>query len=119
MGGHATPNKLLWALGNYSRFIRPGYQRVALEGAEELASLCGSAYRSPDGKQLVLVFVNTGFEREEVRLSLPKAMQKQVRKISLYRTDERTDLSLVESIEGASRPLSIAPRSLTTCVVEL
>ena len=60
-----------------------------------------------------------GFEREELRLSLPKAMQKQVRKISLYRTDERTDLSLVESIEGASRPLSIAPRSLTTCVVEL
>ena len=119
MGGHATPNKLLWALGNYSRFIRPGYQRVALEGAEELAALCGSAYRSPDGKRLVLVFVNTGFEREEVRLTLPKAMQKQVRKISLYRTDERTDLSLVESIEGASRPLSIAPRSLTTCVVEL
>ena len=74
---------------------------------------------SPDGKRLVLVFVNTGFEREEVRLTLPKAMQKQVRKISLYRTDERTDLSLVETLDGASRSLSIAPRSLTTCVVEL
>ena len=119
MGGHATPNKLLWALGNYSRFIRPGYQRIALEGAEELATLCGSAYRSPDGKQLVLVFVNTGFEPEEVQLTLPKAWQKQVRKISLYRTDERTDLSLVETLDGASRSLSIAPRSLTTCVVEL
>ena len=66
-----------------------------------------------------MVFVNTGFEPEEVQLSLPKAMQKQVRKISLYRTDERTDLSLVETLDGASRSLSIAPRSLTTCVVDL
>ena len=66
-----------------------------------------------------MVFVNAGFEREEVQLTLPKAWRKQVRKVSLYRTDERTDLSLVETIEGSLRPLSIAPRSLTTCVVDL
>ena len=113
-GGHAVPNKLLWALGNYSRFIRPGYQRVALEGAETMDTLCGSAFCSPDGQQIVLVFVNSGFEPEPIRLDLPKSVRRSVRQLSMYQTDAENDLRLVEHADRLPASLTIAPRSLVT-----
>ena len=45
----------LWALGNYSFFIRPGYQRIQLNGADDLGSLMGTAYMSPDKSKIVSV----------------------------------------------------------------
>jgi len=41
-------SKLLWAFGNYSRFIRPGYQRIELTGADNKFGLMGSAYLSAE-----------------------------------------------------------------------
>lgn len=51
----ATPT--LWALGNFSRFIRPGYKRIGLT-LDEVPNFFGSAYISPDGKQIVAVYSN-------------------------------------------------------------
>ncbi len=42
-----TQTKRLWAMGNYSRFVRPGYQRVGAESS--LPSLKTTAFQSPDG----------------------------------------------------------------------
>ena len=64
------PAKLLWALGNYSRFIRPGAQRVELRGADYVHGLMGSAYRSAEGDKVTLIFVNMEERPAKVSLAL-------------------------------------------------
>lgn len=64
-----TP-KMFWGMGNYSRFIRPGYRRIALSGfTDDYQGLVASAFSSPDGKQLVVVYANSGVDPHTVRLA--------------------------------------------------
>ncbi|MGI5974844.1 MAG: glycoside hydrolase [Paludibacter sp.] len=60
----------LWALGNYSFFIRPGYQRIQLNGADDLGSLMGTAYMSPDKSKIVSVYVNMTYENKTIKTSI-------------------------------------------------
>lgn len=48
----------LWVLGNYSLFIRPGYQRVDLTIPNENREFFGSAFISPERDKLVVVYTN-------------------------------------------------------------
>lgn len=57
-GGTVSAVKTLWALGHYSRFIRPGYKRIAMTGADDLLSVMGTSYLSPDGETMVSVYTN-------------------------------------------------------------
>jgi O-glycosyl hydrolase len=66
-----VPSKLLWVVGQYSRFIRPGMVRVDMTGVNRMDRLMGSAYVDPQGGKLVCVFVNAGSEPEPVRFSFP------------------------------------------------
>lgn len=115
-GGYVSSNKMLWTLGNYSRFVRPGYVRVDMQGADDLDTLAGSAFVSPDGKQLVAVFVNSSFEDKPVNLSLPKAWLKKMTKVTSYRTDDRHDLAKTITGEGVNH--RIGARGVTTIVVD-
>jgi hypothetical protein len=62
--GFVRPSKILWALGNYSRFVRPGMRRVEARieeptpTADLTNSLMASAYVDPTGGNLVIVIVN-------------------------------------------------------------
>lgn len=56
------PSKVMWVLGNYSRFIRPGYQRLELSGGDDLDGIMASAFRSPDGDAVVMVIINASDE---------------------------------------------------------
>ncbi|MGR6542615.1 glycoside hydrolase [Paenibacillus tundrae] len=65
-------SKMLWVLGNYSKFIRPGAQRIDLNGLGEEADsgLLGSAYVH-DGEQTVtVVLVNHGGRDKCIQLNL-------------------------------------------------
>ncbi len=117
-GGTVSTNKLLWALGNYSRFIQPGYKRIHSEGADDLNKLVSSAYIAPDQSRMVIVFVNSGFENEQVSLQLPKAYGKKVKKTSVYRTDKRSDLANVGVYDKLNTDCQIVARSLTTVVLD-
>ncbi|MCD8288051.1 MAG: beta-glycosidase, partial [Porphyromonadaceae bacterium] len=55
--GSYTATATLWVLGNYSRFIRPGYRRIALDLSES-RSFFGSAWISPSGDEIVAVYSN-------------------------------------------------------------
>jgi glucuronoarabinoxylan endo-1,4-beta-xylanase len=57
MGGGTT--KRLYTLGNYSKFIRPGYQRVAVSGTIPSA-LMVTAYTNPTDGTVVVVAINNG-----------------------------------------------------------
>ena len=107
----------MYALGNYSFFIRPNYKRVALTGADNLSEVAATAYLSPDGKRLVAVYVNNTFEKKAVEVALPKAFRKQIASAKMYITDERNDLSAHEIADATA--FSINARSVTTIVYDL
>lgn len=72
--GTVEASRLLWTLGHYSRFVRPGYQRVeathSLYNDQLSAStnLMVSAFLSPDQSELVLVLVNYSDKIEKFSL---------------------------------------------------
>ena len=62
-------SKLLWTLGNYSRFVRPGMQRIELTGdRHNVRGLMGSAYKDEQARRVVAVYINMGTNPETVQL---------------------------------------------------
>jgi O-glycosyl hydrolase len=67
--------KLLYALGNYARFIRPGMKRILVERSDNMSAVDAvsnmmvSAYC--DDKQVVVVIVNASLQAVPVRLAVP------------------------------------------------
>ena len=115
-GGTIAPTKLLWALGNYSFFIRPGYCRISLEGADDFDRVVASAYISPDGKKIAAVFVNMGESAEPLKMAVSDGYSPS----AVYVTDERRDLAKIvgqsEKIGGAQ--IFLMPRSVTSVLLE-
>jgi len=114
-GGAVRSNKMLWTLGNFSLFVRPSYKRVELSGADDYSKVVGVAFVSPCGKRIVAVFVNSSFETETARISLPEGAK--VKDFSAFRTDSNMDMGNLRIARADS--LVIAPRSVTTLVIDL
>lgn len=70
LSGTHVATKTLWVLGNYSRFIRPNYQRIDLDIANESQYFFGSAYQSPDAKRVVTVYTNYSNKPITVNLNI-------------------------------------------------
>jgi O-glycosyl hydrolase len=113
--GNIYESKMLWALGNYSRFIRPGFQRVGVRASVENANEADvliSGYKSPDSSELVLVLVNSSIHAASV--SIPAALGEDFG-WTAFLTDENNDLSPMP-VEGGSGPITIPERSVMTLV---
>ena len=113
VGGKTTPDKNLWASGNYSRFVRPGFRRVAVDGGDDLTGLMCTSYLSADGKQLVAVMVNMSRARRTVNLTLTGFEAKDFKK---YVTDKDHDLNIDDS-DNSLTAIAIPARSVTTVVI--
>ena len=112
-GGTLTADKNLWVLGNFSRFIRPGYKRINIEGADDMSSLLGSAWLSPDENEVVAVFVNLSYARRNVDLSMVSGETREVR---TYVTDRKRDLKLDTSLQDLHN-MELPARSVVTVVI--
>ncbi len=112
--GDIMTSKTLWALGNYARFVRPGMVRIALQTDSDTASDAPllSAYRSEDGKQLVLVVVNPGPERPLQLDGLPAS----VKKVAIYETSATANL---RKRTVTAKNLTLAAQSVTTITTSL
>ena len=68
--GYVRESKLLWALGNYSRFIRPGMKRIqastSFSPGADANSVMTSAFKDPITKKLVIVMVNNGYSSKKI-----------------------------------------------------
>lgn len=119
-GGTIVDNRNLWVLGNYSRFIRPGYQRVGLTGADDLNGLMGSAYVSPDGLEAVVVYVNMAQSNQSVTLSITDS-NKQVAGVKKYTTSSALALNYDRNLpyDYTGEAIEIPARSVVTLVVDL
>lgn len=72
--GTYTDSKLLWTLGNYSRFLRPGTMRVDVsapgKNIQDPEGLMISVYHNTKAKQIVIVAVNYSAIAEKVKFEV-------------------------------------------------
>ncbi|TKK65312.1 xylanase [Ilyomonas limi] len=89
-GGNFSDSKMLWAMGNYSRFIRPGMKRIAADFTP-VKEVYVSGFISKDKKQLVWVLVNAGNTAQTVSFD-DADVSHQHRRMVLYKTDSSENL---------------------------
>lgn len=112
--GKYNPYPTLWVLGNYSRFIRPGYVRINTDYPES-RTLFSSAYASPDGKQIVVVYSNLSGQAEVVGLSTSNKWSP----ISVKTYTTSKGKNLFEATVDIAVPITLEPNSVTTVVYQL
>lgn len=113
--GTYEATKNLWVLGNYSLFIRPGYQRVNLNIANASNSFFGSAYISPEEDKLVAVYTNLTSKSIALDIKL-EGINKKVVTIKRYTTSRTEDLA---EDELSGDHCAIQPQSIITLVYQL
>jgi hypothetical protein len=112
---NVLPSRILWTLGHYSRFVRPGWHRVttALQGPNlgqpGQESLLASAYLSPLGTDLAAVLINAGPKPLRVRLSLDRP----TRSLTPHLTSPTHALT-PQRPTPTSRPIEVPARSVVT-----
>ncbi len=116
-GGTISIDKNLWVLGNYSLFIRPGYKRIQISGADDLSGLMGTAFISPYSSQIVAVYVNWGTTSVTVSQTFNNLPAK-IKSITPYLTDVNNNLKLQDTISEGSN-YTIPARSVVSIVVNL
>ena len=110
--GNYYDSKMLWAFGNYSRFIRPGMKRIKLDSNAQ--GLYASAYADAAKHNLVLVFVNENEKEKPVAIN-HKAIASN-KKIITYTTSATQ--SLEKNVIDAGS-LVIPAKSIVTVLCEL
>ncbi|MBM6992078.1 MAG: xylanase [Prevotella sp.] len=121
--GKAIDSKLLWALGNYSRFVRPGARRYDMrvtdnegktikDGETEPYGVMTSAYQNADGSWVV-VAINYSEALRPLTLSLPAGEGLW----TMYRTSDVTGESL-KPVGQTMGQTNLEPKSITTFVMK-
>lgn len=120
--GNFYDSKILWALGNFSRFIRPGMKRVAVsrsDGAspqDTIEGLLVSAYYDNDHHRVVIVFVNYQSQNVPVKLRFANAQRgDSIRALIPYITSSVENLTACKEV-STQRALLIPSRSIVTFV---
>jgi len=113
------PTKNLWALGQFSRFIRPGMVRVgiqrdqAIDARRAADTQMASAYVEPRTGRTVSVLINYAKAPRDVRLTVPYAPDHQLKR---YSTDKNRSLDQVPAATGGEL-FTLPARSITTLVL--
>lgn len=110
-------SKVLWVLGNFSRFIRPGFQRIGSGGHDDLAGLMSSAWKSPDGREFVIIAGN--LSNESLVVDLPERISGTDGSFHGWEpwvTDRGRNLRREGWVKGQA---TLAPQSVTTFVGKL
>ena len=117
-GGNHYESKMLWAMGNFSRFIRPGMSRVTTrrsDGAtadQTTTDLMVSAYHKHDDDVVVAVFVNWANDAKPVRLD---SLGTGLHSLIPYVTSETESLTAYRALDPGDTA-AIPPRSVVTLV---
>jgi len=113
--GNISETKLLWALGNFSRFVRPGMVRIDVQSdnnlslPEQATDLQVSAYKDSANGDIVLVFINHREEDKQIKLDGMSSEN-----AALYITDKTSNLK--KTVVLLSN-LVIPKRSVSTLIL--
>ncbi|MCP4885671.1 MAG: sulfatase-like hydrolase/transferase [Planctomycetaceae bacterium] len=97
--------KKFYTFRQYSAFVRPGYQRIAIKSPEGLQV---SAFRSPDGEKIVIVTVNDTETPTALQITPPSGLSS----ASAWQTDRQRDCEPVNPND------LLAPMSVRTTVFQ-
>ena len=116
--GHHFESKMLWAMGNFSRFIRPGMLRVGTIRSDDslpeddALALMVSSYYDEFQNIVVTVFVNWSTEKREVELNVQGTT---IDRLIPYVTSAEADLAAYSELDP-SDTIAIPARSIVTLV---
>ncbi|PXX31176.1 glycoside hydrolase [Arenibacter sp. ARW7G5Y1] len=118
--GNYHESKMLWALGNYSRFIKPGYKRIKLTSqanSKDIGSLNSnflfSGYKNPHTNEAIVVLVNSGSDKKNIQL---EHQGEKIIQIKSYVTSNGKNLEFVDLIENDM--ISIPGKSIVTITID-
>ncbi len=113
------PARLLWVLGNYSRFVRPGMRRVDMAVAgQDFRGFMGSAYKDEGARKVVAVYVNmsTVAQTRQIEFDLG-GRPRQVQSVSCYVTSDTAGDELRKAAATLDR-IPVPARSVVTAIVQ-
>ena len=114
-GGSATnPPKRVYAMGNFSKFVRPGYVRVGVTGAPTTVQIV--AFSNPADGTLSIIALNSGTTAQQVSFFVAGAGWPAM--VTPYVTSASSNLAAgtVAPVTGARFSGSLAAQSVTTFV---
>lgn len=104
-------SKILWVLGNYSKFVTPGAERIELTGLnrESNSTLLGSAYVHDAEQTISAVFVNDSHRDKRMNLTLENlGLKGEVAVLESYVTSDKFDLARGEdAVAGEGRMFEV------------
>lgn len=112
--GIYSASKNLWVLGNYSAFVRPGYQRIELNMENATKDFFATAYISPEKDKLVVVYTNMTNKRAEISNTF-EGLGKEAVSFEQYTTSEAKDLKREASYNKGVVPA----KAISTFVYDL
>lgn len=113
--GNYHSSKLLWALGNYSRFVRPGMKRIEVSRNDQSSEidmargLMVSAFLDTTTRKTVLVAINYSKNNQQVHIGTAGSSSK----YKIYQTSQSDDLAFKGESKGK---YEIPARSVVTFV---
>ena len=106
-GTGVVNSKTMWAMGNFSQFIKPGAMRIAVKGKLN-KSIFVSAFRNSGSDGLVIVVINMKPDKQTIVLrNLPKGT------FTGWETSQNVSLSKL-AVFSQGEPLIVSPESVTT-----
>jgi glucuronoarabinoxylan endo-1,4-beta-xylanase len=107
-------SKRLWVLGNYSRFVRPGYRRVSTSGTVPTGVLL-TAYTNPVDGTVAVVAVNTNTSATNLSVFITGAAPCSMTPYVTSSSDSLASKSAV-TVSGSRYTFSLGSQSVTTFV---
>lgn len=119
-GGNYYDSKMLWALGHYSRFVRPEMKRMVtsrsdgLSLMESIDGILPSAYASD--QEIVVVFVNQLKQAQEIKIT---GVPKEFKTMEIYQTTSDKEVNLKKTLTlNTNETFTLPKQSLMTCVLK-
>ncbi len=117
--GYIRESKLLWALGNYSRFVRPGMKRILVSSPDILPNqahgLLVSGFIDQSKKEVAVVVINYVNAAKTIALKLKNATVS-FDSINMYITSDDKSLAKVSVLNAGK--IALPANSITTFTVK-
>ncbi len=114
------PARMLWVLGNYSRFLRPGMRRIEMTGVQQdIRGVMASAYKDDSSRQVVLVYLNMSTVGQSRKLEFSLGRRWTAPVTSVYVTSDTPGYEL-KRVPASANPsqIKLPARSVVTVVTQ-
>lgn len=111
--GNYYSSKMLWALGNFSRFIRPGFKRIAVSSPalnDTDNTFLISAFRDEDNKKIIAVIINSDVKSRDIKLDIKNSS---IIQLKPYITSDSENLKPAKLI-NVNESFTVPARSVVT-----